>query len=231
MASEPLLGIVPGDEYETARLSPCVGGLVRTWTKSGQRLWGVEDADSLASMMGRGLITRTLREEDRFREVALLDESKGLIMLLPRMRSTTADGDLEGEARLIRLTDSPSSSPSTADDLRDALAVAVGHTKEVGGFLVVELGGWDAPFIPYCLFLIEPGEPPLSTVETAPLPERAALWKDHVQAGAAGATLSAPASPETVAVVPTLILDAIATWGVEPWDLALTFGRRRPADP
>jgi hypothetical protein len=38
--------------------------------------------------------------------------------------------------------------------------------------------------------------------------------------------VSAPASPETIDVAPIMMMDAIATWGLEPWDLALTFGRR-----
>ena len=57
-------------------------------------------------------------------------------------------------------------------------------------------------------------------------PSGARLWQQHVRPGAAGATMTAPASIETLAVVPVLIIDAGATWGVEPWDLALTYGDR-----
>jgi hypothetical protein len=65
-----------------------------------------------------------------------------------------------------------------------------------------------------------------SVVETAPAPIGADLWQRHIRPGSAGATMVAPASDETLAVVPTLIVDACATWGREPWDLAITYGDR-----
>ena len=38
--------------------------------------------------------------------------------------------------------------------------------------------------------------------------------------------MTAPATDQTLDVVPVLILDAVATWGVEPWDLAITYGTK-----
>jgi hypothetical protein len=38
--------------------------------------------------------------------------------------------------------------------------------------------------------------------------------------------LNAPASAATIDVAPLIMMDAMATWGLEPWGLALTFGRR-----
>ena len=63
MTDEMLTGLQPGEILETAMLSPCVGGLVRTWTDAESRLWSVPDPTSLQSYLGRGLIARTLREE------------------------------------------------------------------------------------------------------------------------------------------------------------------------
>ena len=100
------------------------------------------------------------------------------------------------------------------------------YTVETDGLLVVELGGWDAPLEPYCLFLVMHDQGELSVIETAPAPAGAKLWQQHIRPGAAGATMAAPASAQTLDVVPVLIIDACATWGVEPWDLALTFGDR-----
>ena len=100
------------------------------------------------------------------------------------------------------------------------------HTVEVDGFLVVERGGWDAPPEPYCLFLVTHEQPGVSVVEAAPAPFGARLWEQSLQPGAAGATMSAPATDETLAVVPMMIIDACMTWGLQPWDLALTYGLR-----
>jgi hypothetical protein len=220
------LSVEPGDTLEAATLSPCVGGLVRTWTDAGSRLWGVADPLSLSSVMGQGLIARTLREERRFREVVLLDERTGTLLVQPRKLTTTPDGSLQSEARAVQLTDPARPTDSVWSDLTEQFGQAVRYTVAVDGFLVVERGGWDAPPEPYCLFLVVHDQGERSVLEVAPAPRGARLWEDAIQPGAAGATISARATDETLAVVPTLILDACATWGVEPWDLALTYGSR-----
>ncbi len=227
MAHDPEPAIEVGDTLDTVMLSPCVGGLVRTWSGNGDsRLWGVADPSSLASRMGRGIIARTLREERRYREAALLNERTGTLLLQPRWPTATPEGTLQSTLASVQLTDpgAPTSSPRL--DLEELLGQAVRHTVEVDGLLVVELGGWDAPVEPYCLFLVTHDRGEVSVVETAPAPRVAKLWRQHIRPDAAGATMSAPASAETLGVVPVLIIAACETWGVEPWDLALTYGNR-----
>ncbi len=226
MAEDLATGIGPGDTLETAMLSPCVGGLVRTWTDHSSRLWGVAEPTILASSMGRGVIARTLREERRFREVALLHEATGTLVLQSRWPTAEADGTLASTVRSVQLTEpgAPTSSPWM--DLTELLGQAVRHTVEVDGLLVVEIGGWDAPIEPYCLFLVTHDQGEMSVVETAPPPVGAPLWKPHIVPGLAGATMVAPVSEETLAVAPALIVDACATWGLDPWDLAITYGSR-----
>jgi hypothetical protein len=228
---EPMIGdlasrIEPGDTLETVMLSPCVGGLVRTWSDQESKLWSVADAPSLLSSMGRGVLARTLREDRRFREVALLHRPSGTLLLQPRFPTATSEGTLESTVPALQLIEpsAPTSSPWL--DLEELLGQAVHHTVDVDGVLLVELGGWDAPLEPYCLFLVTHDEGQMSVVEAAPAPLGAELWQQHVQPGAAGATMSAPATEQTLAVVPTLIIDACATWGLQPWDLAITYGER-----
>ena len=224
MDQNSILGVEAGETLETAMLSPCVGGLVRTWSGDGSRLWGVADPASLSSAMGQGIIARTLREERRFREVALLNERTGTLLLQPRRPTATADGGLQFEARPVQLTDpGPHTSPPWAD-FKELLGQAVRFTVGVDGFLVVELGGWDAPPEPFCLFLVVHEQSDISVVEAGPAPIGAPLWEKSLQPGATGATMSARATAETLAVVPALMIDACATWGVQPWDLALTYG-------
>ena len=226
-ADEDLMaGLQPGETLEVAMLSPCVGGLVRTWTDASSRLWSVPDPTTLQSYLGRGLIARTLREEGRYREVGMLHEPSGLLMLQSRFPTSTTDDTRQVLAAPLRLSEPGSPSASTRADLLDLLAGAVRHTLEADGFLVVERGGWEAPPEPYCLFIVIPEHGGTSVIEAAPAPVGAALWESSIRPGAAGATLSAPATPESISVVPTLMLDAVSTWGLEPWDIALTYGRR-----
>ncbi len=208
----PALGVEVGDTLDPVMLSPCVGGLVRTWAGSGDsRLWAVADPSSLASRMGRGILARTLREEGRYREAALLNERSGTLLLQPRRPTAAPDGTLQSTVRSVQLTEPgpPTSSPWT--DLRELLGQAVRHTVETDGLLLVELGGWDAPPEPYCLFLVVHDQGDVSVVETAPAPSAAELWRQHVRPGAAGATMAAPASAGTLGAAPALIVDACAT--------------------
>lgn len=227
MVQDPAAGIEVGDTLEPVILSPCVGGLVRTWNGDGDsRLWGVADPSSLASRMGLGTIARTLREERRYREVALLNERTGALLLQPRRPMATPEGTLQSTAPLLQLTEPGAPTSSPLADLKALLGQAVRYTVESDGLLVVELGGWDAPPEPYCLFLVMHDQGEVSVVEAAPAPNGAKLWHEHIRPGAAGATMTAPASADALAVVPVLMIDACATWGVEPWDLALTYGDR-----
>ena len=229
MGEGSIRGVEVGDTLETAMLGPCVGGRVRTWTDDASRLWGVADPSSLSSVMGQGIIARTLREEGRFREVGLLDPRTGTLLLPSRPRRTPGadpDSAIQAPARTIQLTEPGPQTSSPWSDLKDLLAQAVRYTIEVDGFLLVEMGGWDAPPEPYCLFVVGHEQGDVSVVEAAPAPIGARLWEGNLQPGAAGATMSAPATEQTLAVVPALIVDACATWGLEPWDLALTYGVR-----
>ncbi|MDH6194433.1 hypothetical protein M2272_001062 [Mycobacterium frederiksbergense] len=218
----------PGETTTVAMLSPCVGGLVRTWTDSGpSRLWSVRDADYLQSMQATGTIARTLREEDRFREVGLLSEDTGTLMLRSRYPLETDDDRIQYEASVIDLQPAREPAEAADDDMLSLLAQAIEYALTNNEFLVVEKGGWDAPTEPFCLFIVIPdGEGFVSIIETAPEPYDSHIWAGHIVAGEPCTTLSAPASTDTIQTAPLIMLDAIATWGLQPWDLALTFGTR-----
>ena len=62
--------------------------------------------------------------------------------------------------------------------------------------------------------------------ETAPQPLASEVWSPHCLPGEEGATLRAPMTEETIDVAPLVMIEAIATWGLQPWDLALVFGAR-----
>lgn len=219
--------VAPGDIATTAQVGLCVGGLVRTWTASTSQLWSVREPSALTSVQARGLLARTVREERRFREAALLVESTGTMLLQSRFPSAAGDDHVDVEGSIVALGPAGEPSPALAEDVRQLLLTAVRHCARSGEFLVVELGGFDAPTEPFCLFaILRDGDDHVSVIETAPDPVGSSIWQDHIVAGRPSQRLSARASPDTIDVAPRVMLDAISTWGVPPWDLALTFGQR-----
>ena len=153
MAADPPLNV--GDTGSLAMLSLCAGGLLRTWTDSGSSgLWTVEEAELLHGIQGSGVIGRSVREGGRFREVGLLSDDNRTLILQPRF-PTTGEGDhLEFEATVLTLEPAREASDSVYGDVQQLLEQAVRHVVTNSEFLVVERGGWDAPFEPYCLFIV-----------------------------------------------------------------------------
>jgi hypothetical protein len=221
--------LAAGDTAKTAMISLCAGGLVRTWTDSESRLWRVQEADYLHSVQGTGVIGRTLREERRFREAAMLseDNDSGTLIVQSRFPIAAEDGSFEIEANVLRLEPARETTGSVYDDVRSLLEQAIHHVLAQNEFLVVEKGGWDAPIEPFCLFILIAEEGgAVSVIDTAPEPRGSEIWEPHIVPGRPTNTLSAPATTDTIDVAPIVMLDAIATWGLKPWDLAMTFGQR-----
>ncbi len=219
----------PGATAEAVQIGLCAGGLVRTWRGSGEsKLWSLADAAQLTSRQGTGVIARTEQEQNRYREIGLLDEVSGTLIIRGRHPMSTEDGSVQFDATVLGLE--PAREPSTAvyDDARGVLAQAVAFTARTeNGFLLVEAGGWDAAPQPYCLFVVtRQGGDPVVLIETAPPPHGSKIWEQHIVAGADGTTVRAPANPASLDAAPVIMLDACATWAIPPWDLALTFGIR-----
>lgn len=221
----------PGDVGGLVQTSLCAGGLVRTWADTGEsRLWRLPDAATFAQMQGIGVIGRTVREDRRFREVAILYEERSTLVVQGREPVRQEDGSLSIPGRLFDLDPADEPDESLYSDVHQILGRAVQHVVETGEYLLVELGGWDVPEEPFCLFVLgtEAGRP-VSILEAAPPPRGSQAWAPHVQEGEPGVTMRAPANPRTLEIVPMLIMEAVSTWGKAPWDLALTFGERPPA--
>lgn len=223
-----------GDVAAPVQISPCVGGLVRTWADDGEtQLWTMDDPMYVLGRQAHGVYARTVQEENRYRECALLTKDTGVLMVqsrFPIFSSDQADasGDtalqLEGQVIQLRPATEPTSKP--LQELRWVLESAVRHCANSGEFLVVERGGWDSPHEPYALFaLIQEKTGPVSVVETAPAPYGSSAWEPHIMPGQPGSTMSAPATQEVLEAAPLLILEAVSQWGLAPWDLALNFGR------
>src|ERR1700712_396793 len=125
-----------GDTFTTAQLSPCVGGLLRTWTDTDEgRLWSVDDAAYLQSLQGTGTISRTLREEKRFREVASLSETSGALMIHKRFPLNASEESIVLQSNVIQLRPAEAPNESVYDDMVSLLRNAVRHALSNNEFL------------------------------------------------------------------------------------------------
>ena len=229
----------------SVELSPVVGGLLRTWADTGSRLWQVWGGDVLQESLGRGHLARTEVEPRRFREVGLLEDSAasappgmGRLLLPARWQSGSAAAssiDLQVVADPLLL------SPTTGDALTghadrlwpafvEHLAEVCVDTAERGEVLLLERGGVDHEPWPYALLAVtQHGDGSfVSHLETSPAPsmdtpgwEQAARGRNDD--GTDGASMSAPATFETVRGAGFLLAVAAATWAATPLDLAVTY--------
>lgn len=219
------IGLRVGDTLTTAMLSPCVGGLVRTWTDpGGSALWSVAEADYLRDIQGTAALSRTPHADRRFRETGLLAADGATLMLMSRFPQPAEDGTLQFDSSVLTLAPAAAPGESTVADFRSLLDRAIRRTLQTNEYLIVEKGGWDAPAVPYCLFaaVTEEGAA-LSVIETAPAPHDSEIWSPWIKPGEPRVTLRAPLTEGTIGVAAAMMIDAIATWGLAPWDLALTF--------
>ena len=228
----PDLPLAEGDSLVPAQLSPCVGGLVRTWTESETRLWSVPDDQGgavLASVQGTGVLARSERGQDRYRETALLHEESGTLLLQPRFPDRADGEELSFSATSVQLAPAGPVSPEAREDFARAINQAVRHVAATFEYLVIEVGGWDAPFEPYAFFALHVDEDgaQLSTVEVAPPPRDSELWRPHVRRGAPGASVSAPVSAEAIDAATFYLAEAVSGLELLPWDVAFTFGVRQ----
>ena len=205
----------------TVQLGLAVGGLLRTWSPTETQLWQVADDTALVAAQGTGSLTRVDRAPRRFRETAELDLSTTASPAL-----VLADGTRVG---LSPVTGSVSPRGDAPHEFVRAIAQAVRHAAETFEFVVVEIGGWDAPSEPYAFFALHVDEDgqQRSTVEVSPPPERSDLWAQHATPGEDVVSLSAPVSAEALDMAPYYLADAVPGWGILPWDIALTFGIRQ----
>lgn len=238
MADDNTAAAVPveaGDIASTAMLSPCVGGLMRTWTESGAtQLWSVPNAEFLLANQGTGVLSRTCRTEGTFQEAGMLVEGRHTLMLRQRFPSKQdADGTMSIPGYMISLEPPREPAESAFDDFIQLLTQAMTHAQAAGEALIVAIGGWEPPPGPYCLFMeTEQQGVRMNNFQTAPPPEGSEwLWSS---AGAlvegSRATLRLPAGPQTLEQGPWLMMDAIYRWGLAPWDLTLSFAPLPPDD-
>ena len=207
-----------GAKYEPVQLGMCLGGLIATWSADSPapQLWSVEQS-GLPKLMYRGRIGKVARsadQPDRYREAGSLDA-------VNKTLAVQVDG--EAEPRLFALGAPKDINPrQTWFDLGAALISAIRYVAETPGrVLLLERGGLVAPREPFALFTLAGGE---AVVEARPAPAGSKPWAEHFAPGASAALVRTPISDQALRSAGFMMAEAARTWGVTPWDLALTFG-------
>jgi len=224
-------GLEPGSRLDTRVVGPPIGGLLALWDEANERtLWQVARPAELATLLGRGLVTRTAVEPGRYREACVFHAGSGTLLVADRI----VDPGSHDSAVRLRGSDfqlAPSSNTAPSDDeawseLAEWLGSVYEAAAERGEFVVVERGGWTFPPTPYVLSLVRPGDDgqTLSHLECAPAPLAPTLWPGATDPAARGQTVTAPARPDTIRVGGHLAVDAARRWATSPHDLGITFG-------
>lgn len=206
---------------EPVLISPVVSGMIRTWSEDETRLWSVDDPAALGVLLGRGLVARTALLDNKFREVAFLDTQTQALTVQPRF----ATPDSTALAAPFKLTDATSPTGDAWEDLESVLASIAISAAGRGEFWLAELGGWDSPHEPNCLFTtVDESGLANAVMEATPAPVGTGVWPE-VPSDQTGVSVSAPASQDTIEAAGIFAVSAIETWGVTPWDINLTFGK------
>ncbi|MBA2323397.1 MAG: hypothetical protein H0V92_05030 [Pseudonocardiales bacterium] len=222
MGSPP---IDAGQTLQTVLISPVVGGVIRVWDDDTDQHWFVDDPDRLASIMGNGIAARTEVEPDRYREACLFDRSTTTLLVKGRAGVGADGAGTDTEALPFRLEQADPDPVTNFLELGDRLGDAALNAARRGELIIVERGGWEHHPIPYVLagvLVLADDATWVNHIEAAPAPSGAEHWPP-APAGEAGQTLSAPADESTVRVSGLFMATAIDTWGVQPWDIAITY--------
>ncbi|MDR2280193.1 MAG: hypothetical protein LBE07_04955 [Gordonia sp. (in: high G+C Gram-positive bacteria)] len=183
-----------------------VAGVVQLWTDA-PSIWQVDDFDGFASLVGTGQIARTEIAPRRFREVGLLDEEAGTLTV--------------GDATFT-LTPAEAFDGDFWDSLNASVTRIAADAFGRAEIVVTERGGWETSDAEYCLAgaLINDGQP-IVLIETAPTPTDNDFWPPSDDP--VGQTVTAPLSDESLPGVGVLTMAAVNSWGVAPWDVAVTY--------
>ncbi|MCE6993334.1 hypothetical protein LZG04_00705 [Saccharothrix sp. S26] len=201
-----------------------VGGYLPLWIDDECTFWRMTEPDAVLGKLGLGVLARTPLTDRRFRDLVALDAESSTIMLLDRYRSE--DGGIASEvAGLTRVTGLEAHEALTADTLLEAFRW-VGRVSaaaaERGEHVTVEPGAHTADLAePYVLLAVEEHEGrPVSIARTAPTPPAGTpMWLGQ-------ASLTAPATRESIGAGGLLAMYAMNTWGEHPLRLCLTFTPR-----
>jgi len=198
-----------------------IGGYLPLWIDDECTFWRMTEPEAVLEKLALGVLARTPLTGRRFRDLVALDEASGTITLLDRYRSE--GGGIAGVAAgLTRVTGLEAHEALTTDTLLEAFRwigrVSVAAAQR-GEYLAVEPGGHTADLTePYVLLAVQEQEgQAVSVARTAPTPPaQTPMWLGQ-------ASLTTPATRESIESGGLLAMYAMNTWGEHPLRLCLTF--------
>lgn len=217
----------PGDVLQTVLVGLPLAGHLPLWQESGVSFWRMRDPEAVRTRLGAGLESRSEVDTRRYREAAMFNPSTGTLFLMDRFRDES--GHLGGTSTQLEPATEEEAHAAVTDAAVSELYVWLGEvvlaSVRRGEFVAVESGGWDVPVRPVVLMMVRTdGREWHSVVETSPVPVGAPVWRDQQPVEGDTQVLASPATDQTVRASGLLTRFAVATWGVHPFRLGLSFG-------
>ena len=216
-----------GDVLHTVLVGLPLAGYLPLWREDGVTYWRMSDPDAVRARLGAGVESRSEIDSRRFREAAMFSPSRGTLFLMDRYRDET--GHLGGTSTQLTPATEEEAFAAVDDkalsDLYTWLGEVVLASVRRGEFVAVETGGWQVPMTPVLLMMLRTdGREWHSVVEASPVPEGAPVWRDQQPVEGNTQVLASPATDQTVRASGLLTRFAVASWGVHPFRLGLSFG-------
>lgn len=224
-------GLQVGQSLRSVQFSLCINGIVRIFddrdndgTKGARNiseLYLVDNPELFNASVGRGIVARTERGERRFREAGLLTEDRSSL-ILPGRLAFDGENTAAASSQVFQIQRIQTPFDWDYNQFINFLALVVKSAIERNEYVLLELAGWDAPPIPYTLFAILDGE---VRIEASPQPKGSSAWAPYLLPGEMGASMVGPLNDSTHKSAAFIMGHAVSTWnGVQPWDLAITYG-------
>ncbi|TDV55451.1 hypothetical protein [Actinophytocola oryzae] len=216
-----------GDVLQTVLVGLPLAGYLPLWQEDGVTFWRMTDPDAVRSRLGAGIGSRSEIDERRYREAAMLSPSRGTLFMMNRTRDET--GHLGGTSTQLEPATREEAYAAVDDKAVSELYAWLGEvvlaSVRRGEFVAVESGGWEIPMRPVVLIMLRTdGRDWHSVVETSPIPEGAPVWRDQQPVDGDTQVLASPATDQTIRASGLLTRFAVATWGMHPFQLGLSFG-------
>lgn len=216
-----------GDVLHTVLVGLPLAGYLPLWREDGVTYWRMSDPDAVRDRLGAGVESRSEIDSRRFREAAMFSPARGTLFLMDRYRDET--GHLGGTSTQLTPATEEEAFAAVDDKALSELYTWLGEvvlaSVRRGEFVAVETGGWQVPMTPVLLMMLRTdGREWHSVVEASPVPDGAPVWRDQQPVEGNTQVLASPATDQTVRASGLLTRFAVASWGVHPFRLGLSFG-------
>ncbi|WP_146607647.1 hypothetical protein [Spongiactinospora gelatinilytica] len=207
-------------------IGPPVGDYIALWDEHDVSFWRLSGAPP--SMLGAGVMIRVGDETGRYRELGLLDQEAGLLVLRDQDQGPGATPVVQ-LVPLAPVTMEEAKAGSIKDDITVArwLGDIAFAAATRGEWLAIHRGSRQGPFEPIVVveLLRDAGGAWSSAVRATPVPQGAEFWSEHtVGTGWAAQQIATAASSKALTDSGVMAVAAFLSWGIHPLMLGMTFG-------